>query len=99
MAIAPAAPTQEVEPIEVKTTVSDTSTWGKKIQITVPAKEVGKTFGMISNDLSGKVALPGFRPGKVPRAYVEKMFAKDILQQAKGDILQRAVTSAIKAEK
>ena len=100
MSLAPSAPAQNLEPIEVKTSLSDAgTTWGKKLQITVPAKEVGKTFGMISSELMNKVAIPGFRPGKVPRAVVEKRFAKDILEQAKGDLLQRAVSSAIQSEK
>ena len=87
MSPAPSAPAQNLEPIEVKTSLSDAgTTWGKKLQITVPAKEVGKAFGIISSDLMSKVALPGFRPGKVPDKVISQRFGDQIRREVLQDL-------------
>jgi trigger factor len=40
--------------------------------------------------------IPGFRPGKTPRALVEKRFTKDIAEQTESDLISESLTSAIR---
>lgn len=90
---------ENAEPIEVKTAVSDAGTWTKKLDITVPAAEVGKVFDKVVREVAQHLKIPGFRPGKVPLAYAEKRFGKEIHQQVKSDVVSRAFRSALEAEK
>lgn len=45
-----------------------------KLTITVPAEEFTKAIKTAYNKEKGKFAIPGFRKGKVPQAYIEKMY-------------------------
>lgn len=40
--------------------------------------------------------IPGFRPGKTPRALVEKRFTKDIAEQTESDLISESLASAIR---
>jgi trigger factor len=40
--------------------------------------------------------IPGFRPGKTPRALVEKRFSKDIAEQTESDLISESLNSAIR---
>jgi trigger factor len=40
--------------------------------------------------------IPGFRPGKTPKALVEKRFSKDIAEQTESDLISESLNSAIR---
>jgi trigger factor len=40
--------------------------------------------------------VPGFRPGKTPRALVEKRFSKDIAEQTESDLVSESLAAAIR---
>jgi trigger factor len=93
------AEAEELKPITVQTEVTAGEGWAKSVAITVPAEEVSKEFDEIARELGMMLRLPGFRPGKVPRALIEKRFGDDIRKQATTDLLRRAIRSAIDKEK
>ena len=86
-------------PVAVETKVADTGTWAKSVEITIPVEEVDREYNSVLGELAGSVRLPGFRPGKVPRAVIEKRFGDDIKKQVTGNLLSRGVRSAIEKEK
>lgn len=84
--------------LAVETSVKDSGVWEKTIGVTVAAEEVAKEFNTVLGELAGKVNLPGFRAGKVPRDVVERKFGGDVKRQVAGNLLQRAVFSSIEKE-
>src|SRR5690625_4105862 len=51
------------------------------VEVTVPANEVDGAFSSVLRELSGQVRIPGFRPGKVPAAILEKRVGSEALAQ------------------
>ena len=49
------------------------------VEVIIPAAEVDKTFTSVLKELAGQVRIPGFRPGKVPPAILEKRVGAEAL--------------------
>src|SRR6478735_152211 len=49
-----------------------------KLQIELPADEVAKEWDAIANSFARFAKIPGYRPGKAPRAVIDKRFRKEI---------------------
>lgn len=60
----------------------------RELKVTVPAVELGAKLDERLNDLKGRVKINGFRPGKVPVAYLRRVYGKAVM----ADILQETVT-------
>ncbi|MCM1082133.1 MAG: trigger factor [Clostridium sp.] len=52
-----------------------------KLTITVPASEFTKAITEAYNKNKNKFSVPGFRKGKVPQAYIEKMYGPSIFYE------------------
>ena len=52
-----------------------------KLTITVPAVEFAEAMKASYNKQKGKITVPGFRKGKVPQAYLEKMYGPEIFYE------------------
>ncbi|HUY55597.1 MAG TPA: trigger factor [Candidatus Nanopelagicaceae bacterium] len=70
-----------------------------KVTVTAPAEVVDRAIARALIDLSRRVRLPGFRPGKAPAAVVERAVGWDAVQQEATDLLlpdlyRRAVEQA-----
>src|SRR6476646_3755134 len=48
------------------------------LKIELPAEEVSKEWDTIANSFARFAKIPGYRPGKAPRAVVDKRFRKEI---------------------
>ena len=57
------------------------------VEVTVPANEVDGAFTSVLRELSGQVRIPGFRPGKVPPAMLEKRVGTEALAKEVKDRL------------
>ena len=88
----------EVKLLPVETIVKDTGVWEKSVHVSVAAEEVAREFNAVLGEYASKVNLPGFRAGKVPREVVERKFGADVKRQVAGNLLQRAVYSAIEKD-
>jgi trigger factor len=89
----------DLSPIEVQSTVTDLGSWTKRLSLTVPAAAVTKVFDKVSGELAAHLQVPGFRPGKVPRAYVERMAGKELRQRVTAQLVSRALHTALDREK
>ncbi|NNM97087.1 MAG: trigger factor [Candidatus Dormibacteraeota bacterium] len=70
-----------------------------KVTVTAPAELVDQAIARALTELSRRVRLPGFRPGKAPAAVVERAVGWDAVQQEATDLLlpdlyRRAVEQA-----
>jgi trigger factor len=58
-----------------------------KLTIEVPADELDKAIDKAYHKNKGKISVPGFRKGKVPRPMIEKMYGKEIFYEDAADFL------------
>ncbi|HEY5042170.1 MAG TPA: trigger factor [Verrucomicrobiae bacterium] len=67
----------------------------KLVRVELDAKSVDEIFDAITKDFQKQAALPGFRPGKAPRAMVVKKYGVEIKDEAKrkliGDNYRKAI--------
>jgi len=83
----------------MKTLVSDVGPCRKKLAIEIPAEKVAASYERAVAAYASRAAVPGFRPGRAPRAVVERRFAKDILSDVRDDLVPDAYREALRAEK
>ncbi|MCX6865876.1 MAG: trigger factor, partial [Verrucomicrobia bacterium] len=68
------------------------------LRVEIPAEKVQTQRNQIVGTYLGKARIPGFRPGKAPRAVIEKRFEKDIAEQLHEKLVHEAYDSALKQE-
>jgi trigger factor len=78
-------------PIPMQITIEDISPVEKRVDFEVPWTDVAPKLDKAYNELRREVRLKGFRPGKVPRAVVEKLYH----QQVENDVAKELVESTI----
>jgi trigger factor len=82
----------------MKVAVDDLSTVKKTLRVEIPPEVVKEEFSHAYASLNRRVRLPGFRPGKAPRALLEQHYAKqiqeEILRKLIPDSYQRALDEA-----
>ena len=82
----------------MKVDIDDVSTVKKTLRVEVPSEVVREEFSHAYASLNRRVRLPGFRPGKAPRALLEQHYAKqiqdEILRKLVPDSYHRALEEA-----
>ena len=68
-------------------TVENLAPCKKLVRVEVDAKSVDEIFDAITKDYQKQAALPGFRPGKAPRAMVLKKYDAEINAEAKRKLI------------
>jgi trigger factor len=76
-------------------TVSDAGPCLKRVAVAVPAAEVDARLSESLDAVTAQAALPGFRPGRVPRRLVEKRFGEALKSEARNAIVQAAMEKAV----
>lgn len=76
-------------------TVEDVSAVEKILHIEVPAKAVTKELDNAYKTLKKTAKIKGFRPGKAPRAVLERYFKKDVHNDVISKLLQESMLAAI----
>jgi trigger factor len=69
--------------------VAETGPCSRSLTITVPPDQVQEHLDRMYASASQQIHMKGFRPGKVPRALVQKRFGAGILAEAKEQMLNR----------
>ncbi len=80
----------------MQVTVEDVSSVKKKIHIEIPREEVSKEIDSAYNDLKKKAKIKGYRPGKVPRSVLERLFKKDVHSDVIQSLVQESFPKALK---
>jgi trigger factor len=68
------------------------------LRVEIPADKVSGERDQIVKGYASKARVPGFRPGKAPRAVVEKRFQKEISEQLNEALITEAYDEALKQE-
>ena len=71
----------------------------KLVRVELDATAVNAAFDAITKDIQKQAALPGFRPGKAPRAMIEKKYEAEIQDEAKRKLIGDAYRQAIDEQK
>jgi trigger factor len=71
----------------VNITVENLAPCRKLLRVEVDTKTVDEAFEAITKDFQKQAALPGFRPGKAPRALVLKKYEADIKDEVKRKLI------------
>lgn len=69
------------------------------VRVELDAKVVDDTFESITKDFQKQAALPGFRPGKAPRALVLKKYEAGIKEEARRKLIGDAYRKALEEKK
>lgn len=81
----------------MKVQVEELSTVEKKLSIEVEAARVSEELSRAYSELSRRVRVPGFRPGKVPRHVLEQRFRPQVEEDVLQRIVQLAMLEAVQA--
>lgn len=68
------------------------------LRVEIPAEKVSGERDQIVRGYSSKAKIPGFRPGKAPRAVVQKRYEKEIAQELHEALINDAYQAAIEQE-
>ncbi|MEY5020309.1 MAG: trigger factor, partial [Verrucomicrobiota bacterium] len=68
------------------------------LRVEIPADKVQNERQKVAQSLASKAKVPGFRPGKAPRAVIEKRFNKEIEAESRETLINSALDEAIKQE-
>ena len=79
-------------------TVENLAPCKKLLRVDVDAQTVDATFEKVTKEFLGQARVPGFRPGKVPRETILKLYGKQIEGQAKEEIIKKSFHDAIKGQ-
>ena len=80
-------------------TVENLAPCKKLVRVEVDAKAVDEAFEAVTKDYQKEAALPGFRPGKAPRALVLKKYETDIKAEVKRKLIGDAYREAVEDKK
>ena len=83
----------------VNVSVENLAPCKKLVRVELDATAVDAAFDAVTKDYQKQAALPGFRPGKAPRAMVEKKFDAEIKDEAKRKLIGDAYRKAIADQK
>jgi trigger factor len=76
-------------------TIEDISPVEKRVDFEVPWNDVAPKLDKAYSELRREVRLKGFRPGKVPRALIEKLYRHKVEDEVARDLVERSIGQAI----
>jgi trigger factor len=82
--------------MKMQVTVEDVNSVKKTLHIEIPEKEVTAELDRAYNALKKNAKVKGFRPGKVPRSALERLFKKDVHADVTSKLIQSSFLDAIK---
>src|SRR5437667_1321613 len=69
-----------------------------KLQIELPPEDVAKEWDAIANSFARFAKIPGYRPGKAPRAVIDKRFRKEIQEEVTKKLVSKSYHEAVERE-
>src|SRR6266550_7621604 len=69
------------------------------LKIELPPDEVSREWDTIANSFARFAKIPGYRPGKAPRAVVDKRFRKEIQEEVTKKLVSKSYREAIEQKK
>ena len=82
--------------MKMEVSVEDINSVKKTLHIEIPEEEVVRELDSAYNTLKKNAKVKGFRPGKVPRSALERLFKKDVHADVTSRLIQSSFIEAIK---
>jgi trigger factor len=82
----------------LKVSLEEGARWRRTLHVTVPADLVQAEQNRMVQELSGRVRLPGFRSGKIPKKVLEKRFGGAVQRESLDRIIGDAYREALQRE-
>ena len=79
----------------MKVNVEDINNVKKVLHIEIPEEDVTRELNKAYQTLKSTVQIKGFRPGKVPRALLERRFMKEMCEEVSGQLIQNSYGEAV----
>lgn len=79
--------------MEVK--VEEISPVERKLSVAVPSQNVDKQMDMAYRTWGKKAKIKGFRPGKVPRAILQRYYGREIEEQVSQELFRQSLNEAL----
>ena len=79
----------------MQVSVETTQGLGRKLVVSVPAANLVAAVNTKLNELTQKVKLDGFRPGKVPLRVVKQRFGAGVLEETAREIMHSSLLEAL----
>jgi trigger factor len=80
----------------MQVSVEDINSVKKTLHIEIPEAEVTSELDKAYNELKKRAKVKGFRPGKVPRSVVVRLFKKDVHADVTSKLIQSSFMDALK---
>ena len=80
----------------MQVSVEDINSVKKTLHIEIPEEEVVRELDKAYNQLKKKAKVKGFRPGKVPRSVIVRLFKKDVHADVTSRLIQSSFMDALK---
>lgn len=82
----------------MQASVEKTSAIGRKMSVVVPAEQVETAVQAKLKQLSKRVKVQGFRPGKVPMKIVDQQYRGSATNEVLGDLIQSTLQEALTSQ-
>ena len=82
--------------MQMNYTVEDASAVKKILHIEIPQDDVAKEIDNAYKELNKTARVKGFRPGKVPRSVLERLYGKEVMADIKSRLIGDSCAEAIK---
>lgn len=79
----------------MQTHVEEISQVKRRITVTIEAEKVTSKYDQALRELSKKVKIKGFRPGKTPRRILEQYYGAQIINEVKNDLIRESFSEVI----
>jgi trigger factor len=86
---------QDEQDFTYAVTVEDAGPGTKKVSVEIPQERIATKLAEQFKGLRKQATIPGFRPGHAPQKLVEKMFANDVRDQVRGDLIRESYEQAL----
>ena len=83
----------------MQTHVEEINQVKRRITVTIEAEEVTLKYDQALRELSKKVKIKGFRPGKTPRRILEQYYGTQIINEVKNDLIRASFSEVIEETK
>jgi trigger factor len=86
-------------PLKIETTIDKVSTCQRRVKVSIPREDIDRYYSEAIGELMPSALLPGFRPGRAPRALVNSRFKSELTDQIRSKLLTDAMTQVSEQEK
>ncbi|MXN67053.1 trigger factor [Stappia sp. GBMRC 2046] len=67
----------------------------RELKVVIPASDLSSRLDSYLDDLKGKVRINGFRPGKVPKAHLKRLYGRQAMAELLSNLIQETTQKAI----